>query len=239
MRKNFLRRGAPILAAVAVVVGGLTIGAGAAGASCNVPVDCGVDWWFRSGTVENVTVNGSGDYKVARGNATDFSAGFSASGNPDRSLTKIVYHVPAELVFQAVRLEQLAFDGAETTRETLPTGAVTTDRAAGTVTIDAPAGGWQLPQTGAGNVRVEVDYKAPRNASLSRLPIGLTFEVSGIDGPQGWAHWADTSIVRTPQEEQVDAYVGSVESQFDYASSFSSADIDFGSLATGSETGSN
>ncbi|MGW0174257.1 hypothetical protein ACWDUM_10465 [Rhodococcus sp. NPDC003322] len=214
------RVGALLLVAATVVGGGLTVGSGIASADCqgNDPdYLCINERTGASGSVENIDVGQNWAKSMTPGSTTEFRIQLSLNENAERAITKITHRPPAGFVLRSA--------GLATGPRTWPkkTGLDFTYEAnplTGVVTVTAPPEGWLLQRndTYSGVISLYLSYDVLR---LSPGTTGVT--VAATDLPE-------TAEVATGTIDPFSSLGG-----YD----FNSSDVDFGSLATGSETGSN
>lgn len=178
MRKNLMRRCASILAAVAVVSGGLMAGAGTAGAACNVgPNDTctnsnrGAVWEEHAG----YEVFHAGPIAAAPGDTVHFEIRIRELEGTTGNVTKIVHHPPAGLALTGSPTASFYVDGTQSWLA-LETEV---DSASGAVTMTAPPG--TLEDLG----NVALSYKVGGPVFIGGLN-GVTFEATGVPETVRW-----------------------------------------------------
>ncbi|MFG1785851.1 hypothetical protein ACGFIU_25745 [Rhodococcus oryzae] len=216
MSNNMMRRGASILAAAAVVAGGLTVGAGTASASCiasgglerlqSITEPLGVESigrycsWFTehlSRSIENVDVVQGYKPGATAGDLMSYTYSFSLSNDPARNLTKLVSNGPPGYAMTGVVVDLVEWINGVPKRTPIEVGQVGQDPTTGTVTITPPGEGWPIPRrtdTSRPELEVRVTYRVPLNVRPGFVTAGVTFEATGLTGTQGWSQLGSTEI---------------------------------------------
>ena len=190
-----MRRGASILAAVAVVGGGVFVaGAGTAGAVGVVDVCGGCDMNPNWGQViekhANFEVRHSGPPVAAPGDTASFTVEINNLGDTTRNGTKIVHHPPAGLVL------------SEVPRASVSNGPLVpiqveaqVDPVSGAVTVTAAPG----QQADLGNAIVTFTYEVEGPVFLGGAN-GVTFEATGVPESARWLAMGYTRPALLPGE---------------------------------------
>lgn len=201
MKVRRTSRTATLIAAAAVVAGSVTFGAGAATAqtgwevfgSYEYQTPCfpcgGWDVSYTETRVENVIFRRDVPKKIERGllvtlENTFFLDDDGIGGNTTpRNVTKVVEHPPAGLVFTGVQVVR-SIDYEE---EVIESGSAHVDRSTGAVTVEAPAGGWTIPNwVGTDRLVMRFVYHVPLSTPLGETGGSKsTFELAGVAGLHG------------------------------------------------------
>lgn len=178
LRKNLMRRGASILAAVAVVAGGLMAGTGTGGAACIVgPNDTctnsnrGAVWEEHAG----YEVFHAGPIAAAPGDTVRFEIRIRKLGGTTGNVTKIVHHPPVGLALTGSPTASFYVDGTQSWLDL----ATEVDAVSGAVTMTAPPG--TLENLG----NVTLSYKVGGPVFIGGLN-GVTFEATDVPETVRW-----------------------------------------------------
>jgi hypothetical protein len=224
MSRSLARRGASVLVAAAVLGGGLALGGGTASAVCQSSGDlsrlrsiaeplgiesiayCPGATMTVKGSVENVNVAREVRLEVGPGSSVVFQNKFDLSADPDRNLTKVVDHPPRGFEMAGVEVVLVEWIDGVQRRTPLEADHIAQDPATGAVTIAPPGEGWSIPRRAAigfSHVAVGVTYRVPlfvKNGDV--LPSGVTFEATGLTGPNGWSRMdGSNTVVNNPYLE--------------------------------------
>lgn len=188
-----MRRGASILAAAAVVAGGLTVGAGTASAVCIAsgglaqiesiaqPVCQNARNQWVSESVADVEVDHSVPISAAPGDEVHFALSITNSGDPARRITKVVHHAPAGFVLKSVTSYKYRFVPAENRSYIDPVDLTSEfDPATGALTLTAPPG---QSVDFVDKITVSATYEV--GEFLTGIS-GVTFEATGVPQTQNW-----------------------------------------------------
>ncbi|MFD1812245.1 hypothetical protein [Rhodococcus gannanensis] len=104
-------------------------------------------------------------------------------GTTPRSITKVVEHPPAGLVFSGVQVVR----SIDHKQETIESGTAHVDKSTGAVTVEAPEGGWAIPNwVGTDRLIMRFVYHVPLTTPLGATgSSNSTFEMAGVDGIHG------------------------------------------------------
>ncbi|MET4610685.1 hypothetical protein ABIC28_001663 [Rhodococcus sp. PvR044] len=199
---QLVRRGGSVLAALAVVVGGATMGAGVAGgasvgSSCTGIYEklCNGEAFIDQGARGNILLAYQGPAKAKVGSEVLYFPGLEArDGTPGLTVTSFTHHVPRGLEF--VGAEVISYSPILPGAELDSTAMV--DPVTGDVTVTAPAGGWVIPtavtDTGSrtGFLRVNLRYKVVKSYLDGNT--GVTFTGTGAPASEGWVATGFTTV---------------------------------------------
>ncbi|WP_156042572.1 hypothetical protein [Rhodococcus sp. UNC363MFTsu5.1] len=205
MSNNMMRRGASILAAAAVVAGGLTVGAGTASAFCiqsgglaqlksiSQPTCQNARNRYVEETVAGFRVGHDVPISAAPGDEVWFFIGINNSGDPARGVTKVVHHPPEGFVLKSVNSYTLRLIAAENRYETVPVALTSeVDPATGAVTLKAPPG---QPLSVADRLYVDAKYQVE---DFIVGASGVTFEATDLPETRDWVAKGWTAPQKLP-----------------------------------------
>ncbi|MFG1785850.1 hypothetical protein ACGFIU_25740 [Rhodococcus oryzae] len=215
---NMMRRGASILAAAAVVAGGLTVGAGTASAVCQMSgsltqVDSiakspclNISHWWVDATTADFTVTQGGPKTIATGEDARFFATIKNSGDPNRGMTKFVHHVPAGFVLKTVTGNSYRYIPAGNRYESVPVELTSeVDPVTGAVLVK-PASG--QPLSVVDQLYVNLTYEVQGVLAIGTS--GITFEATGVPETRDWLATGTTTV--TPIQDPIGSASGSTGS---------------------------
>ncbi|WP_139191099.1 hypothetical protein [Rhodococcus tukisamuensis] len=210
-----------MLAALAIVAGGVTVGVGGAGAvstgSTGVPqcdpyggaqVACDNDtFWAAEQRVGDFRMSFAGSDELVVGQNAWLSASFSVgdagpqASLPDAAVTNVTFHTPKGFEFVGVSLYSYTPNFyPEPTIWTSPDSTAVVDPVNGDVTVTAPADGWAVAtrENGAGSiVSGQVTVRAAFKATelVADGTSGVTFTGTGVPASEGWMATGATQVI--------------------------------------------
>ncbi|MGO4204439.1 hypothetical protein AB4Z09_22330 [Rhodococcus sp. TAF43] len=243
MSRTLTRRIAASVAAAAIVVGGVGLGAGTAiaapstgsagslGSSDAGPAADGVVpqpgvSYPQEGTRDTsnirVTKRVVGDGTVAPGQIVTYRTTISTTGHPERYINKITDYHPAGFTYVQGSAQVTAWHALGGSK----TEKVTPQVNANTNSVTVTDSGWLISPTGSKTVSFEASYLVPRNVTVGNVHnSGVAFDVSFFGSTQNF--------------DPIDAWVKIRSQNPGEAVSTGSADLGFGSSnPEGGATGS-
>ncbi|GAA4473932.1 hypothetical protein GCM10023094_08600 [Rhodococcus olei] len=193
MSRKSMRRTASIVAATALLAGGLTVGVGTAAAVGSSDLgsvgssDAGEQKpHSATKTTSNISVTKQvvGDGTVAPGQKVTYRTTFSIPSGVDRYITKIKDIHPAgfQYVQGSATINAWHLIGGQKTEAVSPEVNVEGNY----IRVPNP-GGWLISSTGAKTLTLESTYLVPENAKVGdALDSGLAFDVQFFQSSQSW-----------------------------------------------------
>lgn len=212
-----------MLAALAIVAGGATVGVGGAGAvstgSTGVrpcdrysPGDIACDrdtFWAAEQRVGDFRMSFSGTDELVVGQNAWLSATFRVgdagpqASLPDAAVASVTFHAPKGFEFVGVSLYSYTPNFyPEAPIYTSPDSTAVVDHVTGDVTVTAPAGGWAVAtrENGAGfivsgQVTVRASYKATELVADGTSGVTFTGTGTGVPASEGWMATGTTRVI--------------------------------------------
>ncbi|SDC49616.1 hypothetical protein SAMN05444580_10140 [Rhodococcus tukisamuensis] len=215
-----MRRGASILAAVAVAAGGLAVGAGTANATGSsgpgssappcapegAQLACDDGQFYEVEKAGNIRLAYHGPDEAVLGQEIAFTSEFEAGDSdyqdvqPEVAIASVTHHAPRGFEFTGATVTAAKYELYPATSVFTPLEAtVVVDPVTGDVTVTAPAGGWAAPKTETNNgiltgtVVVKLAYKATELVSDGTS--GVTFTGTDVPASEGWMAAGTTKVV--------------------------------------------
>jgi flavin-binding protein dodecin len=187
MSRPMMRRIASVVAATALIAGGLAVGAGTA-AAAQAP-------YSATKTTSNIKVTKSvvGDGTVAPGQKVTYRTTIATTAHPDRFISRVTDFHPAgfKYVNGSAKLTAWHLVGGVKTENVTPEVDVNNN------TVSVPSAGMAISQTDSKTVTFEVTYLVPENAQIGTAPdSGVSFDVSGFATTQTFNPMGVSATIR-------------------------------------------
>ncbi|SEM16052.1 hypothetical protein [Rhodococcus maanshanensis] len=201
---QLVRRGGSVLAALAVVVGGATMGAGVAGgapgggfgSSCSGLYEelCG-EAFLDHGAKGNILLGYQGPAKAEVGSEVTYYPSFTArDGIPGLAVMSVTHHAPRGFEFVGAEVTSRPRFAADAKLDS----TAVVDPVTGDVTVTAPAGGWAIPTSAtdagslSGSLFVGLRYKVVESYLAGTT--GVTFTGTDVPASEGWLATGATRV---------------------------------------------